>query len=265
MIVTRKRANSTILLYLLLCIILNYLLLNYLFSPHSIAIPLVISEPFTIPLSPIDTPSQPYHMINQTQLSVEIQNVPVMSQLPLLPTGCEAAAAAMFLQWAGADVTMAEIADRLPKGQLPSDHGGKVIGGNPRYEFVGNPFSTSGLGVYNQPISDIIDYYLSNQSLNMTGCNFKDLLTILDSKRPLIVWATINMKEPSINSVWYDEQGEEVIWKIPEHAMVLVGYTETSIIVNDPLKGKKATYDKATFKKCWEAMGSQAITIKNPL
>lgn len=250
MIVTKKKENSNIGLYLLLCILLNYLLLSYLLTPH-------------VKLSPIE-PFEPMKSIRQDseiKLSAEIKTVPALSQLPLLPTGCEAAATAMFLQWAGIDVSMAEIANLLPKGPLPSEQNGKIIGGNPSYEFVGDPFSTTGLGVYNKPIFDAINHYIPNQAQNITGCSFEDLIAVLSSERPIVVWATINMKEPTLNAIWQDNKGQEVVWMIPEHAMVLVGFSESEVFVNDPLKGKKVTYDKATFKKCWEGMGSQAITV----
>lgn len=249
MLSSKKKNNSIIWLYLFLCILLNYLLLNYLYNPKP-------GPNF------INPQYQNHYSANEIHITREVNNVPTLSQLPLLPTGCEAAAVAMFLQWAGIDVTMAEIADGLPKGQLPSDHNGELIGGNPNYEFVGNPFSTTGFGVFNQPISDVINHYLPDQSSNMTGCSFEELFEVLDSNRPLIIWATINMKEPTINCVWHDVHGNEVIWKTPEHALVLVGYNETDMVVNDPLIGKKVAYNKATFKKCWEGMGRQAITIK---
>lgn len=189
-----------------------------------------------------------------------IKNVPIICQNPTLPTGCEAASTAMVLQWAGINVTMENIADALPKGKLPYQSGDKLMGGNPDYEFVGNPYKKSGFGVFHKPIAKVIDKYLPAEDL--TGCSFNDLLKVIDSNRPIIVWATINMKKPSINATWYDESGNKVVWKVPQHTLVLIGYTETQIIVNDPLVGENIKYSRTDFINYWEYMGSQAVTIK---
>lgn len=193
---------------------------------------------------------------------VEIQNVPPLNQLPSLPTGCESTSTAMLLNWAGIDVTKEEIAKALPKGNLPSWHKGKIVGGNPNEVFVGNPFSTSGFGVFHKPIYKIINKYMPNQALDLTGQEFDIILNVVADNRPVIAWATINMETPKVNAKWFDNNGNIVTWRVPEHAVVIIGYTDTHIIVNDPLKGKKIYYDIFTFKTIWETMGKQAVTIK---
>lgn len=189
-------------------------------------------------------------------------NVPLINQLPSLPTGCESASTAMFLQWAGLSISMEEIANDLPKGPLPYISSGELIGGNPDYEFVGDPFLASGFGVYHQPIRDIINKYLPNEAEDMTGCEFEQLLEVIDSNRPIIVWGTIDNKTASINAKWHDDKGNLVVWKSPQHTMVLVDYNDSYVIVNDPLLGKKAYYDIMTFRTNWEYMGKQAITLR---
>lgn len=188
-----------------------------------------------------------------------IKNVPMIYQNPTLPTGCEAASAAMLLQWAGINVSMEDVANALPKGSRPYQSGNILMGGNPDYEFVGDPYKKSGFGVYHKPIADIISQYLPVEDL--TGCAFNDLLKVIDSNRPIVVWATINMRKPSVNSTWYDERGNKVIWKTPQHALVLIGYTDTSVIFNDPLAGANVEYNRSDFANYWEYMGSQAVTI----
>ncbi|PKM49597.1 MAG: hypothetical protein CVV02_15275 [Firmicutes bacterium HGW-Firmicutes-7] len=205
------------------------------------------------------TPSDMRLRVSNFSLNNPIQDVPMVYQNPLLPTGCEAAATAMLLQWVGMDVTMENIADALPKGKLPYQSGDKLIGGNPDYEFVGDPYKKSGFGVFHKPIANIINTYLPADDL--TGCSFDDLLKVIDSNRPIIVWATINMRKPSINASWIDERGNKVIWKIPEHALVLIGYTDTQVIVNDPLVGKNIKYNRKDFANYWKYMGSQAVTV----
>lgn len=181
-------------------------------------------------------------------------------QNPKLPTGCEIVSAAMLLRWAGVQVSVNEIANAIPRGALPYQSNGKMVGGNPDYEFVGNPYQESGFGVFHQPIAACINKYKPAQDL--TGCSFNRLLKVIDSNQPVIVWTTINMKQPQINSIWYDIKGNKVVWKTPEHAVLLIGYTKTHVIVNDPLAGACVKYNRSDFEKYWVYMGRQAVTIK---
>lgn len=192
----------------------------------------------------------------------EVEDVPLICQHPELPTGCESTCAAMLLQWAGVDIQKEAIAKALQKGDIPKECKGKLYGSNPNEVFVGNPFEDTGYGVYHKPIADVMKKYCPGQINDVTGISFQELFAIIDSGRPVIVWATINMKTPSISKTWFDEKGNEVVWRIPQHALVLVGYTKSDVITNDPTTGTKMLYDKAQFKLCWQAMGSQAITIK---
>jgi Uncharacterized protein conserved in bacteria len=192
----------------------------------------------------------------------EIEDVPVIWQMPNLPTGCEATAAAMLLQWAGADVTKEDVANALAKGPVPQLRGGELYGPNPNRVFIGDPFSSSGYGVFHKPIADVLSVYLGNKVYDATGTSFTNLLGILDSGRPVIVWATVNMAEPKTSKTWYDEYGNKVTWKTPEHALLLVGYTEESVIVNDPYTGSKKQYPKSAFEDNWNVMGRQAVTVE---
>lgn len=267
MYVSEKKNNSYIIIYLILCIFLNYLLLSYLYSnnTYSHIIPGVNDRITGQTQAQSEADTQNNESIpEKSQVksnSIDIELSPIC-QLPNLPTGCEAASAAMLLQWAGVDVTKEEIADALPKGELPVQKNGQFTGGNPNKEFVGSPYSSSGFGVFHEPIARIIESYLPGRVKDITGCTFDTLLKIIDSGRPVMVWVTINMAEPKINSTWYDKDGNKVVWKTPEHAMAIVGYNDTEIIVNDPLTGQKTNYNKKLFIKAWEFMGCQGITVE---
>lgn len=192
----------------------------------------------------------------------EIPNVPIFAQFPTLPTGCEATATAMLLNWAGVNISKEEVARSLPKGPLPYAKGNKVYGGNPNMVFVGNPFSSSGYGIFHQPIVHIINNYLPGSALDLTGCEFEELLETVGNGKPILVWATINMMPTYVSHTWYDEMGQRVDWKINEHCLVLIGYDRQNVIVNDPYIGRKKAYPIATFKKMWMEMGRQAVTLK---
>ena len=90
----------------------------------------------------------------------EIRDVPVISQFPELPSGCEITTATMLLQWAGINIDKQDVAKAIPKGPLPAIRNGSLQGGNPNRVFVGNPFAKSGFGVYHKPIAELINIYL---------------------------------------------------------------------------------------------------------
>lgn len=62
----------------------------------------------------------------------------------------------------------------------------------------------------------------------------------LDLGIPVIVWITLELKEPRVTDKWWDEKEREreVVWTSPEHCALLVGYDEKNFLVNDPHTGK---------------------------
>jgi uncharacterized protein YvpB len=192
----------------------------------------------------------------------EIQNVPALSQYPELPTGCEATATAMLLQWAGADVTKLDVANALPKEAMPAiQDDGSYVGVNPHSEFIGDPFSDEGYGVFHEPIDKVIGHFLPGRSLDISGATFQELLDTVRGGKPVIVWATEQMTDPVKTDSWEDHDGNLVDWYEPEHALLMTGWDDDHVYMNDPQTGNRETYDLVKFKEVWEQMGSQAVTI----
>jgi uncharacterized protein YvpB len=192
----------------------------------------------------------------------KVIKAPIIRQFPELPTGCEATSTAMLLRWAGVNVSKQEIAKSIPRGRVPVRKRGRIYGDNPNKVFVGSPFSKTGYGVYHKPVTNVINKYLPGRAQDLTGTSFDNVLKVIDSKRPVIVWCTIANLHPNVTITWYDNNGNKVVWRTPQHAVLLVGYDESYVIVNDPWKGKICRYPISSFKKHWEVMGRQAVTIK---
>lgn len=193
----------------------------------------------------------------------EVDGVPVISQFPELPSGCESAAASMLAQWAGINVNKQEIAKFLPKGPLPIYRNGLLYGMSPEEVFIGDPFSNKGFGVYHGPVASVLNLYLEGNARDITGVSFQEMLKVIDGGRPLVVWATKDMALPYIYGSWYDKDGKKIEWIAPEHVFVLVGYTSKEVIVNDPYTGQRKLYPIKTFENRWESMGRQAVTVSD--
>jgi len=166
--------------------------------------------------------------------------------------------------------TKEHIAGLLPKESDPhkDPSTNQLIGGNPHRAFVGDPFSESSFGVFNEPIynfllSFIPSFPIKNLSdpQNKSGENLKKSL---DKKIPVIVWFTIELKEPRETDRWLDEKEREneIVWISPEHCALLVGYDENHFIVNDPHTGNTEYYDKDLFLLRWQQLGCQAVTAE---
>ena len=77
---------------------------------------------------------------------------------------------------------------------------------------------------------------------------------------PVIAWTTVDFSVPT-NWVQWDTSIGPIRTTFAEHAVVVVGYDEHNVYVNDPLSGLKAApVEKSAFLATWEAMGKQALT-----
>ena len=111
------------------------------------------------------TPALAYADIFPAQATTRrIKDVPYISQLPTLPTGCESAGAAMLLNYYGCTVTAEEFASYyLPTGDAPhTDENGELIGCDPWEAFPGDPFSETGWGCYSTVIERAMNEFLTN-------------------------------------------------------------------------------------------------------
>ncbi|OEH92176.1 C39 family peptidase [Bacillus solimangrovi] len=192
-------------------------------------------------------------------------DVPLIQQYPELPRGCEVTSLAMLIQHAGVDVDKMTLAKQVEKDPTPySFKNGVIHFGNPNKGFVGDMYTTNkpGYGVYHEPIFDLAQQYLSNKVRDISGGEFTEVLFHVSRKRP--VWVITNttlqpLPETSFQT-WQTPDGPiQITYR--EHSVIITGYDENYIYVNDPLdpnKNKKIPIDE--FIKAWEQMGKQAIT-----
>ena len=192
-------------------------------------------------------------------------DVPVILQYPELPRGCEVTSLAMLLNFAGIEVDKMELAEKIKKDETPySIKGNRVYFGNPNDGFVGDIYSLTnhGLGVYNGPIEELMEEYLPNQTINLTGCEFEDLLYFLSRGYP--VWVITNSRYKKLDDsefeIWMTPSGPvEITYRL--HAVVITGYDEKYIYFNDPFYNKKnIKLNKDIFKEGWNQLGRQAIS-----
>jgi uncharacterized protein YvpB len=195
-------------------------------------------------------------------LAEEIQlDVPLLNQMdaPRLFNGCEVTSLAMLLQYWGMDVTKNELAAQIPRVSLQYSDGKN---GNPNMGFVGNMEDGPGLGVYHGPI-----FYLANTNVNdqlmvqnLTNHPFSSVLEKVSQGLPVWVITTASFSLISDFKTWSTPQGSVgVTFKM--HSVVITGYDQEYIYLNDPYGTKNKKVNREKFIAAWEQMGSQAIVI----
>ena len=205
------------------------------------------------------------HEILQNKI---IENVPHIRQLPELKRGCEVTSLAMLLNYKGVKVDKLTLAEEIKKDTTPyNEINGKVYYGNPNNGFVGNmnDLSERGLGVYHLPIFALGVSRQGNDVLDLTGCEFEDLYYFINKNSPVWIITNSQYRElPQKNfQTWQTPDGEVKI-TYAEHSVLIVGYDEKYIYINDPLaQSGYVKKEKSNFIKAWKQMGRQAITIKN--
>jgi len=181
-------------------------------------------------------------------------------------TGCECASAAMLLRFLGKNIDIERFfADYVDKGPI-YERGGILYGADPRKVFVGDPYTTEAMGCYAPVIKNSLERVIGGEYevIDETGCTLEYLCEkYIDRGVPVIVWATINMRDIIVGPKWVlTDSGEDFTWLSNEHCMVLVGYDGQSYIVNDPWTNNGVIgYEKELFADRFRKQHSQAVGI----
>ena len=188
-----------------------------------------------------------------------IKNVPFINQYPNYPTGCESVALTILLRYHGVSVTPDEVISLLPKGPVPYNKNGVVYGGNPELEFIGNPYSLNSYGVYEKPLAEVANKFKPGINI-ATGTSFEDILKIVGTGKPVVVWTSMGLAAPYLSTSWiYEPTGERIYWKANEHAVVLIGYTADRVIISDPIGGTMKYQSLTIFKERYNYYGKKAL------
>lgn len=203
------------------------------------------------------------HLINE-QHPTTIIDVPLISQYPNLPTGCESVAATMLLLYYEVDLSPTEFASNyLEKSNHFYEANGKLYGPNPSEVFVGNPFSEYSYGCYSEVIEEAINTNIKDiEATQLIGVSLDELSK---NQLPCLIWATMGMKESYPGNEWYLENEKLFTWTAREHCLVLVGYDNNNYYLNDPQTGTVVKYKKRLVQQRYEELGSQAIVLKKSI
>jgi uncharacterized protein YvpB len=191
-------------------------------------------------------------------------NVPLINQNPELRYGCEVTSLAMVLNYAGVKVNKMELYKKVKKDSDPikrATTGDILHWGNPHEGFVGDMTGrNAGYAVFDIPIAQLVNQYLPNRAVNLTNQPFENVLQHVSKGYPVVVWTTGDYRLPDRWESW--RHGNQVIrTPLDLHAVVLVGYNQQYVFLNDPLSGKKQVkVNKQRFIDSWKALKSRAVS-----
>ncbi len=192
---------------------------------------------------------------------IKLENIIAKDQHPNYPTGCESVALYILLRYYNVDVTIEDIVEELPKGEIPYVVNGKMYGANPEKEFVGDPTDINSFGVYNKPIAKTANKFKKG-AIAKNGVSIKKIKEIIASGNPVIAWVSINedIEKIVISKSWYDiDTGEKVNWIRGEHAVVVYGYDSNNFYISNPYNGKKYKKSLDNFEYYYFAMGERIV------
>ncbi len=188
-----------------------------------------------------------------------IDGFPTFDQRKNYPNGCESIALYLLLQYNGVNVSPDTIVETLKKGEEVHVERDIKYGGDPEIEFVGDPKSKSGYGVYENPIIDVANQFKSGIK-KITGTSLSDVLKIVESGKPVQVWASSYQRTPTLCNTWiHKASGKTITWYCNFHSLVLIGATKNKVIVSDPLTGTYVNYDRNKFEYAYDFYGRRAI------
>jgi uncharacterized protein YvpB len=192
---------------------------------------------------------------------VEPKNVPLIKQMdqPRLYNGCEITSLAMLLQYNGFDVTKNELADQVKRVPLTYENGLK---GDPNEGFVGNMEDGPGLGVYHGPIYELARSIAGERVTDLSGQDISKLYIELSKGHPVWVITTANFTKVNDIKQWETPNGKvDITYSV--HSVVVTGYNEKDVFVNDPYGYKNREVDRKQFEQSLGQLGNQMVVISN--
>lgn len=228
----------------------------------------LITSPLTVNSTDIPEKAEPQITVPEAKKPENariIENVPVLSQFPDFPTGCESVSAVTVLKFYGENISAAQFIDNyLPKSAEFYYDGFKRCGPSPYEYFIGNPRTAASYGCMAPVIERALCDYFGDKGRvkNTTGTGLDELCReYIDNGIPVITWATINMLETKPTNSWYLSDGTRFTWPGNEHCLVLIGYDEENYYFNDPYAGKTVKYEKKMVEDRHAEQGMQSVVI----
>ncbi|APX72793.1 C39 family peptidase [Companilactobacillus allii] len=172
---------------------------------------------------------QDYIVVNDGQYEDAdwISGVPLISQRPELPNGCEITAVTMMLQYAGANVDKMQMAREMPRSS------------NSDYGYIGQPWNGTGITIFPPALMNLVEKY-TGTAKNLTGQGFDAIKYQINIGHPVVTWNTLH--------------------GFPYHALVVTGYDSKYVYYNDCWTDQTTQMGINQFINNWDTQKRRAIS-----
>lgn len=181
-------------------------------------------------------------------MDLPVKNI---KQNPELPNGCEVTSLAIVMNYIGVSVDKCDLSDNyLPKKN--------TLNADPNEYYLREPRS-NGFYCFAGPLVKCVENYneangLSLEAVDLTGSEPSALYQLLENGQPIVIWGTLRWNAPyKYSSGLYGNL----------HCMVLSGYGEATVTIQDPIYGSDYLVDREVFERVYRQMGSRAMTVYN--
>ncbi len=89
----------------------------------------------------------------------------------------------------------------------------------------------------------------------------EELYELVSQDTPVVVWVTIGMADRRTTQGWYTQTGEYMEWSTNDHGAVLIGYTQDTVTIADPIAGM-VEYSRTQFEEVFASRGSRCVILE---
>lgn len=119
-----------------------------------------------------------------------------------------------------------------------------------------------GLSVYHGPIVQLAKQYVGDNVMDITGSDPHTIYEYIAKELPVWVITTTKFKPVHNFQTWQTPSGEvKVTFSV--HSVVVTGYDNDYVYVNNPYGMKDQKVHKKLFEEAWIQMGRQAVVSRN--
>jgi uncharacterized protein YvpB len=183
----------------------------------------------------------PYHQI-ATAKEYHL-DAPIISQLPEFINGCEVTSLAMLTAFVGLPYSKEDLEELLPNDVTKPLFGERkniISWGDPQTGFVGDIRGKQiGYSIYNKPLEKLLNEVHQPGGLNLSESDFQEIEKVITQGKPIIVWTTDDFQPTEQWVSWKTPSGDTFKGTFNVHTVLLTGFDEQYVYVNNPLTGEK--------------------------
>lgn len=198
-------------------------------------------------------------------LSSYKMSVPLYRQFQMgYPSGCEFFSLKMALEKKGRVVSAETLYREMPKSMWNARYENRLYRWvDPNVMFTGDPKGKlskyRNYGIYPKGMINFSSKYRPVKDLS--GQGLASIERELSLGNPIIVWASVDFKQPYGYFNWYTASNKKFTGFVNYHVMLATGYDKNNLYINDPYRGR-LVIPKSQVSSVMGATGWKALAVR---